>query len=1184
MSVESNKENSNIRAILPEVGHDLLLISDVLQKDSNSPESSYTNQPTQKVVQKRDDGLWGAVKTPFRSSHIRIHQGVQIADIYEVHDALEVYVSDLIKNPRPDYKTITYGYASEEAQTARLIARNKANFANVPQHLHFLDIDSIIAPAYLRGRSLQSLAWWLYRDVLPKWLKDCTFIIQATGSHGCIAKCGSRDVPRLRLFFWFEKKLTIQEFKSVVEAINADMKAREVEYIGKNPLDLSIYVPGHMLFFLPPIPTEDGVPFEHNRIEIFEGAYNEARLPDGLLEEHSSNVISLNSGGEYSPSQYKGVDLEGLLEAIESDGSHAPILAITGLFAREYPDKTDRDAALDELLPDLQSRLEDISKDEASYERRLREEVGENGEKLKKSADDYFAKFNRAPQVVEVQQEVIENPYTIEQFREKFPDHFVERVRYLLKTYFRGYPASFGTPPFYEYKVPPGAGKSYAALRALVSLDILKNERLMYLNATHEQSEERCDEAFSFLTEEDAFDEDGIPRLRVFKGRRHLCLVTGEPVDEQARRLEETGISPISACETCDRYNECPWIAQREDKANGLIFAQHANIPTTLANIEIEQDDAPSLIVIDESWWQVLLDAKPSSFPVKELRIDIVSEEADVSPAVKLERDRLRHYRELLCNVLDGSVELVSIEAIGDFANSWFDTKRHIDRAIDYETSHSKELTKNIEALQKKISKKQSKAVKNELDALLSEYRVSVFVLKLYRALLVSIEIKDRTHVIGVQIAEDRGIKHVTCNIRKPLPEIMRRTPTISLNASANKQITEAIMGKRKHRLGFHDCDIHIPPDQYKITQIADRPFGKAMFLNGDTDNPYSHSNIMRLRLDIWLQAFKWKGRREHGCFIEDRKVDVLVICQKRVAELLRKLGIPDNVEVRHFPVEGLNGFKEVPCLFVLGRRSPPTEALELQAEALNYDNSDFQGVTTSDKYSYDRHQIKLVDGRICEISGERHPDPFCEVIRQSIADEGVKQAVHRARLFDRAAENFCEIYLYGTADTGLPVHKVTSWKEEGVSLYDLSVAKGLIFSSRETSMRVYGEAFGNPKSSKFSEHCKSVKKLLKEKMPKSFQLSNNKYIIGSRNNNTIFRPVKFRLAKSDSKRKAKIEDAYIDVSRYGKTDAAIKKLIETVVNEHRSSGEPVLHCVDFEWADVKKPKRKRGRPKKDKK
>ncbi len=1177
MSVEHTKETSNSEVILPEPDHDLLCIARVLQKDSDSPQSGYTFQPTQKMTQKRKDGNWETVRVPFHSSHIEISSGVQIADINEAFEALRDRVTDIISNPRPVHETITYGYPTSEAQTSKLIPRIKSNFSTSPQHLHYLDIDSIIAPAKLRGRHLSELAGWLNREIFPDWLRDSTYIIQATGSHGCISKCGKQDVPRLRIILWLKERVTPEEFKVIAQAINTDMKSRGVDYIGGDPLDTTIYTRERMLFFAPPVINSEGVPYTHDRLVLVEGDYDEVRIPEELIKRDSSNVVQLPIGGGYSASKYARLELEDLLEKMQSDGSHGPILAMMARFARKYPNQQERHAAIQEFLPRLEAKLREFSEDEENYQRRLDEEIGADGNKLFKSADDYAAKINKTPVIISAKPEMKneEVSYTIEKFRSEFPDELDRLIKKLLV------PGDKSISPVIEFKIPPGGGKSYAANKSLTANEILNKKRIFYLNSTHEQSDERHSEALNFLSQKDGADVNSDARLRVWKGRRHLCLVTGTMVDKQARTLEQAGLSPMSVCKNCSHYHECPWIIQREDQETGLIFAQHANLTSTLANMDVDFIGAPDLLAIDEGYWQSFIDSKLSCFQLRDIRKEVSCSYEGTDLKRKHEEEQLQKYREMLHGVLEESNDTISSESIQKFGETSLLTQRHIDSAASYENIHQRKLTEKIEGLQKKLLESQTKEDNHYLNEFLREFRISDFVQKIYLSIKASLEITGRNRVMGVRIVSKYGMKFVECCIRKPVPEIFSDVPVILLNASANKNITEAVLGSHKSALKFSDYKIKISPDQYHLTQIVDRPFGKAMFSKGDLDNPQGHSNIARLRRDIFVYSAKWRGIRKHNCIVDEKQIDVLVICQSEVRQRLEALGLPDNVDVRNFPVEGLNGYKDVPCLVVIGRRSPPAHIVERQAEALNYDNPDFIDVTSTDKYEYGRHLVQLVDGRRCEISCERHPDPFVDAIRSSIADEGVIQAIHRARIFDRKPENYCDIFVYGTTDTGLPVHNVTTWNERNYSLYDLSVANGIIFSSRNTIIRAYGDAYVNELSSVFSGYCKSMKRIVMEKIPLSFQVSNNKYIIGTRNNKADFRAAQFRLETIGLSRKAKIQYAYVSVSRYGRRDIDIQKVIASIVNHGRLRGHPKFNCIDFEWMDIETKKRKRGQPKK---
>lgn len=1169
MSVEHTKETSNSEVILPESDHDLLCIARVLQKDSDSPHSDYTYQSTQKMTQKRDDGNWETVRVPFHSSHIEISSGVQIADINEAFEVLRDRVTDIISNPRPVHETITYGYPTSEAQTSKLIPRIKSNFSTSPQHLHYLDIDSIIAPSKLRGRHLSELAGWLNREIFPDWLRDSTYIIQATGSHGCISKCGKQDVPRLRIILWLKERVTPEEFKVIAQAINTDMKSGGVDYIGGDPLDTTIYTRGRMLFFAPPVINSEGVPYTHDRLVLVEGDYDEVRIPEELIKRDSSNVVQLQIGGGYSASEYAGLELENLLEKLKSDGSHAPILAMMARFAEKYPNKTDRENAIIEFTPTLLQKLREISANDDEYQRRFNEEIGSNSEKLIKSAEDYFNKFCSAP-VAKPEIHPVKELFELKGMRRIFPKHLHIEVRKLLAE-------ASSRNAILEYRIPPGFGKSFAAIRALGDMELLTRHRIIYLSATYEQSEERYNEFVEYMYSNVVENPDEDLPVRLWKGRTKHCLVNDQPIGKFASRLEKVGQSPIEVCKKCSHYSDCGWISQREDKENGVIFAQHANLTTTFANAHLVKEGCPSLIILDESWLQILLNQQLDYAPLNEVRGEKLKINSQKGDEDRVKTEELYYYRNKLADALSSCEDLVSSELVKEYDDYIQFPVRHIYAAKDIESDHQACLLREISVVRTKVLEVVSKRHLDEFSRLSRTYKVSKLVSSIYRAIEASLNISDRNSVVGLRVFTKNGVKNVKCLIKSPIPKIVRTVPVIALNASANEKLTKSVLGNASDQYEFRLADIKIDCNQYHLTQVAGRPFGKSMFSGGSESKPATHTNIMKIHKAIWLQAYKWKGRRDHECNIEGKSIDLLVVCQNEVKERLSRLVLPENVDVRNFPVEGVNGYKDVPSLMIIGRRSPHPSAIEEKTEALNYDNPDFLGLESIQTYGYPKHVIQMVDGTGREITCEKHPNEFAEILRSYVVDEGVIQAIHRARLFDRTSENFCDLVIFGTTDIELPVHKLKLWKSFNISLYDLSIANGIVFSSQKAARRAYNHVFGNKNSATLSKANAETWKKAQEKIPLPIQVSNKEYILGSCIEKPIFRHAEFRLvAINHTGRKPKKQYAFVDMSRY---EDAVKS-IEEAVNGRRTPAEAVLKCIDFEWVDEKKPKRGKGRPK----
>jgi hypothetical protein len=65
--------------------------------------------------------------------------------------------------------------------------------------------------------------------------------------------------------------------------------------------------------------------------------------------------------------------------------------------------------------------------------------------------------------------------------------------------------------------------------------------------------------------------------------------------------------------------------------------------------------------------------------------------------------------------------------------------------------------------------------------------------------------------------------------------------------------------------------------------------------------------------------------------------------------------------------------------------------------------------------------RILMANGMDREIRGECHPDPRCEALRRMIVDAEIEQAIGRARLVTRTADNPCYVYVYGQIGSRTP-------------------------------------------------------------------------------------------------------------------------------------------------------------------
>lgn len=176
-----------------------------------------------------------------------------------------------------------------------------------------------------------------------------------------------------------------------------------------------------------------------------------------------------------------------------------------------------------------------------------------------------------------------------------------------------------------------------------------------------------------------------------------------------------------------------------------------------------------------------------------------------------------------------------------------------------------------------------------------------------------------------------------------------------------------------------------------------------------------------------------------------------LVICQKDYdrSYLQANGGLPEHITVHHYnDVAGLDDYKNVRWLILVGRTAPGPQAMEAMAGALS--GAQANPITPPGKWYNAKpveRGIRLVKGGGVETTGDQHRDPFVEAVRWQVCEGELIQALGRARGINRTADTPLGIHLL--FDTCLPiaVDKVSIWTKPVVAS-DM-IAEGVVLTSR---------------------------------------------------------------------------------------------------------------------------------------
>jgi putative DNA primase/helicase len=165
--------------------------------------------------------------------------------------------------------------------------------------------------------------------------------------------------------------------------------------------------------------------------------------------------------------------------------------------------------------------------------------------------------------------------------------------------------------------------------------------------------------------------------------------------------------------------------------------------------------------------------------------------------------------------------------------------------------------------------------------------------------------------------------------------------------------------------------------------------------------------------------------------YLEFNRPRTLVICQQKVDEWL-KPRLPDDINIRHYnDVTGIDDYRDVRLMLLIGRTAPGPATTETIAAALTGRPPVLATANGNGFRWFDPIQrgIRLRDGSGVATRGDQHPDPDVEAVRWQICEAELVQALGRGRAVNRTAMNPLDADLL--FDTCLPitVDKVIRWR-----------------------------------------------------------------------------------------------------------------------------------------------------------
>ena len=568
---------------------------------------------------------------------------------------------------------------------------------------------------------------------------------------------------------------------------------------------------------------------------------------------------------------------------------------------------------------------------------------------------------------------------------------------------------------------PPGFGKSDAFIKAFDTPDLM-TKRSGIFTPTDELSNEIMARAAYHHGDEEYTQT----RIRHLKGFEKVCY--NDKALAAHDQVVELGLSLAGTlCRGCPHSRDCLYPTMHADKSSGLIVAQHAHLPTTVAKLHsADSEGAYDVNIIDESFHTTFLRPRfPQGIAIRKLR----SATAVVKGSSFYKTVDLIAYRDDALAALGTANEhgMVPIRSFNAFKRTVKIVRedRTISRpaiqdAINSERALLTDLRQEAAELFEKVA--EGIDVKDQLIALTETVRASEMFLEIYNCVNGSIQAERAGHVFGLRIKGAR----VLAAYRRPLPDAVRQRYMICTDGTANEEVFKAVIGDA---VEYERYTVHSMPQHYTLYQYLDRPFGKTKLVQGNPDDPRSTIGVLR-------NFIRSKA---------ETKKRVLVVAQKSVLEVLVKAGLNSNVSVLNFgALRGIDKYRDYECAIIIGRNMPNMKDLEYLAEALHYDNPDVQDIERSRDFTRVPATFNLRGnelGKSVRIMAESHPDKHVRALVDQIVTAEIQQAVARLRLFDRTEETAAELHVFGQCDTGLSIDHALTFKDAKIEpAHELSI------------------------------------------------------------------------------------------------------------------------------------------------
>lgn len=643
-------------------------------------------------------------------------------------------------------------------------------------------------------------------------------------------------------------------------------------------------------------------------------------------------------------------------------------------------------------------------------------------------------------------------------------------------------PVSIAMPATHLHaSVTVGVGKSYVATKLVTAFqERLINELALWAVPDHKLAEQAVADLRAELrsrSTQQGWGLDVEQVVRHHKGRKQgdMCpdRVGVGTFDKLAADYEDLGLSPLPACQHCPHFKTCPWIAQREDRAPGIIVMTHPALYAFEVKTDVlvgetlgamkRNSRLPDQVVVDENILNTAL-GEPMEWkvdnlmPIQGVPILAVHIGSSFQPALEADELEFKKWRSKLVSILrptDGSDDLSEGLLLDKTVQASGIAKDNIDRVLDLEHDHRAVLmaaiTAEIERAAVAGVLSDDAASTSHLGALKGSYQASQIVTRIWHLLRLHFDILGREHVWALRVI---GSDVSAWSVRR-LPEWMAFVPTIWLDGTADPRIVRRLIecaGVLQPNLEF--CDIHVEPSNSSLTVIADNAYSTSRLLD---DRPRHKDDVRDSQRKAAGTEKQTRTKRRSDSrfgnierFIQylaklHTRDKVLVIASKKLRDDLEP-NAPDVRFLHYGLLRGQNVGQDVRAAIIIGRDTPQTDRLEFMAEAVFSNDQDAIDIGhEKDGWPSNSVEVPMSGGYGCEITGERHGDPLVAAVQRQIVDAEVAQAVGRVRAVQRGESGRpVDIFQFGRIAPGMPVTRICNLEDVLPKVDDMMLESGL--------------------------------------------------------------------------------------------------------------------------------------------